>query len=99
MPLPSGDLNGLHLYVRAFITPKLPEQRVEVIMDDKLFKTFYLKRAGLNPIDIPLSPRHFHPKGFIKIHFNFLDAVSPKQLDIGDDSRLLAIGFEKAVFY
>ena len=99
LPLPSGDLNGLRLYVRAFITPKQPEQRVEVIMDDKLFKTFYLKKAGLNLIDIPLSPRHSPPKGFIKIRFNFLDAVSPKQVDIGDDPRLLAIGFEKAVFY
>ena len=99
LPSPVGGAAGLRLDVRAFIVPKNPEQRIEISVNDLRLEPITLSKFNGNQIDIPISASISNKENSIRIHFKFLNAVSPKQLGIGADERTIAIGLERAIFY
>lgn len=99
LPVPANGANGLRLEVRAFVLPHHSRQRIEVTVNGRKMAQLSLTKSTGNVIDIPLLSSDLAPDKTVKIHFNFLDAISPKTAGVGPDDRFLAIGMEKAIFY
>jgi hypothetical protein len=59
---------------------------------------YALNKFDGNQIRIPIPATTPIPGQLINLRFNFMDAVSPKELGISPDDRLLAIGFISATF-
>ena len=99
LPLPQEGAKGLRLDVRAFVVPENPVQQIEISVNDLKLKPVTLSKSSGNQIEIQLPTSISNEEKSIRIHFKFLNAVSPKQLGIGADERTLAIGLEKGIFY
>lgn len=99
LPFPANGAKGLILNVRAFIAPSVPSQKIEISVNGQNLPPVVLTKFDGNQIFIPISPQIQTKEKILQIHFRFPNAVSPKQAGVGADERVLAVGFEKAVFY
>ena len=98
LPLPVNGAQFLELNIRAFVSKVHPTQSIEVVVDGGRKYQYTFSNFESNRMRIPISTA---PPGLpqqVNLRFNFLDAVSPKQLGIAPDDRVLAIGFESASF-
>jgi hypothetical protein len=98
LPLPVGGSNFLDIDIRALVSKEHPVQRVEVVVDGVKRYQYALNKFDGNQIRIPIPATTPIPGQLINLRFNFMDAVSPKELGISPDDRLLAIGFISATF-
>ena len=98
LPLPVNGAQFLELNTRAFVSKVHPTQRVEVIVDGAKKYQYTFSNFDNNRMRIPISTAPPDMPQQINLRFHFLDAISPKQLGIAPDDRVLAIGFESASF-
>jgi len=99
LPLPSDGAQFLTLDLRAFVSKAHPIQRVEVTVDGVKRYQYTLNNFDNNEIRIPIFKSTSAKEKIINLHFSFLDAVSPQQIGIAPDDRVLAIGFKNATFH
>ena len=95
--MPGGKPQSLALDMRAFVTPQHPNQTVKISINGVYQKTVSLSNAQHNEITLPLPPTGYG-KEWIELGFDLPQAISPKELGMGDDSRKLGIGLVSAVF-
>ena len=105
LPVPVFPVNRriitLNATMRAFVTPKNPEQNIAIYVNNILIKSATLSKAERNEVDIDLpAPDPKDPKSQLHyvVEFKLENARSPSSLGIGKDDRLIAIGLEKIVF-
>jgi len=97
IPLPNGEESKqLVLTVRAFTSDQFPNQRVDVWINGSLQQKVILNKDTSKEIIIPIAQSK--DKDYIVVELRTPDAMSPKELGIGDDIRKLAVGLEAAVF-
>jgi hypothetical protein len=98
LPLPiKAQPKSLTLTMRAFVTPKHPTQEFALWVNGVPIQEVVLTKESHNQITIPMSPAMIQT-GSLNIEFKFKNPARPKDYGVGDDSRLLAIGLESAVF-
>ena len=100
-PIPSDKPITLLIHFRAFINPSIPQQEVTVNVNGDLYKRMVINTVANNQLSITLpAPKKEDPKTQMRsiIEFILPDAKSPTSVGAGDDSRVLAIGLESAVF-
>ena len=98
LPLPSsGVTNTLTLTMRALVSKQHPQQIIEVYVNNVLFRVVTLTDPSKNSIEIPITSA-ITQAGFIQIELKFQNPIRPKDLGMGDDGRLVAIGLEDARF-
>jgi hypothetical protein len=95
--IPPVGARSLVISVRAFVTPSHPVQEIELTVNDQKRQDLVLTKDSNNQITIILTNAD-NEAGYLKIGFKFKTPLKPKDLGVGDDERLLAIGLEKAVF-
>ena len=98
LPLPANGARFLDLDLRAFVSKAHPTQRVEVVVDGVKKYQYIFSNFNGNRMRIPIPLSTPSAGQVINLRFHFMDAVSPKQLGIAPDDRMLAIGFEGATF-
>lgn len=96
LPMPAGNPKTLTIDFRAFITAAHPKQTVEVVINNKIEQTVIFSRDQENQITINLAQNDF--REYIVIELRLPDAMSPKDLGIGDDIRPLGVGLVRAEF-
>lgn len=92
----------------ALITPKHPKQTIDILINGDFYQSIDLNAWSENQIEIRDIDIHRHHRswlekitntytepGFINIELRFKDAISPKQLGLGEDSRILAFAIKK----
>jgi hypothetical protein len=99
LPLPIDGSRFLEIDVRAFVSKNHPMQRVEVLVDGGQKYQYALNDFDSNLIRIPIAASNSNSGRLTHLRFNFMDAISPKQLGIAPDDRELAIGFKSATFH
>ena len=95
--MPSGTPKILTLDVRAFINNQHPSQQVNISINGLFLKTVTLSAFDGNKIELNLPPSTYG-KEWIEIGFSLPQAVSPKELGMGEDNRKLGIGLKSVVF-
>ena len=95
--MPSGTPKILTLDVRAFINPQHPSQEVNISINGVPQKTVTLNKLDNNQIELAI-PVSAYGKEWINLGFSLPQAISPKELGMGDDGRKLGIGLKRAVF-
>lgn len=100
MPLPQNTTKQslvLQLELRALLSPKHPKQSMTILVDGYPTIVTALAKGDQNKIDIPL--KYLAPKQeYVTLEFQLPDAITPKAIGLGDDSRQLAIGIVSATF-
>ena len=87
----------LIIKLRAFIAPKHPTQRFEIWINGKHKQDEVIKQGADNLLKLPLSKAELAHSN-LQIEFKLSNPVRPKDVGVGDDGRLLAIGVERASF-
>ena len=95
--MPSGKPKTLTLDLRAFINPQHPSQEVNISINGVPQKTVTLNKLDNNQIELAI-PVSAYGKEWINLGFSLPQAISPKELGMGDDGRKLGIGLKHAVF-
>lgn len=95
--LPLQNPKKLILSLRALVSPAQTSQNVFIIINGKYYKSVRLANLENNLLEIPIDNR-VSEQGYIAVDFALPNAVTPKELRIGDDDRKLAIGLEWAQF-
>ena len=98
LPLPIDQAHTLELKMQAFVSPKHDHQRVNIFLDGQLQKTATLSQFQDNRIAIPI-PQSISKQSSVEIRFELPDAISPKELGMGEDARRLAIGLQSATYH
>lgn len=96
-PKPSSTASEIIIRVRAFINFKLPVQHIDLTINKQPTIKVALSKANENIINLPLDP-NYREDSLIQVHIILNNAASPKGLDLGDDSRTIAIGIESIEF-
>ena len=96
LPL-SESVSLIEVNAQAFVTPKNSNQIIKVSINGIPQPQFTLSKFHNNQFIIPI-PQSEREKRGIEIEFSFPNAVSPKQLGLGDDDRKLGIGLKTMVF-
>jgi hypothetical protein len=97
LPMPKTQAGTIQFMGNAFISPAHPKQKVEIFIGEKLQKIVELTSDKNNTFSIPIPSSEIGSTALV-VKFHFLDAVSPKELGMGDDSRKLAFGIKNALF-
>ena len=95
--IPQQGAKSLTLTIRTLVTPTHPTQEIGITVNDEQRPTITLTKDSDNQIIIPITKEN-EQAGYLNIKFQFKSPASPKDLGIGDDSRLLSIGLERAIF-
>jgi hypothetical protein len=95
--MPSGNPKTLTLDLRAFIQSAHPSQLVNISINGITQKTITLNQFDNNQIELTIPPSAYG-KEWINLSFNLAQAISPKELGMGEDTRKLGIGLKSAVF-
>ena len=95
--MPSGKPKTLTLDLRAFIQSKHPSQLVNININGIPQKTVTLSKSEHNQVELVIPPSAYG-KEWINLSFNLPQAISPKELGMGEDTRKLGIGLKSAVF-
>ncbi|TWD49738.1 DUF6311 domain-containing protein [Pseudomonas sp. SJZ131] len=81
----------------AFVFPKHAEQTAVFTLNGVPALTTRLKRIQDNRIEIPITAairEAVASDAIVRIHVQLPDAISPKQLGLGDDQRVLGMGIK-----
>ena len=98
IPLSALKPQGIKLDAQAFISTLYPSQEIEIWVNGRYIKKENCNKRSGNLIDIPLKG-DLTQSGPLKIEFKLPNAISPKALGIGSDTRPLAIGIESLRYY
>jgi hypothetical protein len=97
LPMPTTPAKSIYFVANTLVTPKHPQQRVEIFFDGQLQKTVTLTQANDNQFTVAI-PQTLHHAKKITIDFRFLDAISPKSLGMNGDNRTLSLGLKQIRF-
>lgn len=97
LPMPTTPAKSISFVANTLVTPKHPQQRVEIFLDGQLQKTVTLMQANDNQFTVTLPQTLRHAKT-ITIDLRFLDAISPQSLGMNGDNRTLALGLKQIRF-
>ena len=98
IPIPNGSPTKIVLLVNALITPKHPQQPLEIWVNNSLQKTLLLNAAENNQIELSL-PALIDESKLLHIEFRTPNATSPILAGIStNDGRVLGIGLRSAIF-
>lgn len=98
LPLPIDGSEFLELDLRAFVSKEKPNQRIVIEVDGIKQYQFSLNNFEKNLIKVPISVAHPNSGQMVILKFRLLDAISPKDLGIAPDDRMLAVGFKSLTF-
>ena len=105
IPLPIEPITGLELEMRALVSPKHPQQTVEVWVNSQFQKKVILSQGQGNQIFVEIpqaSTNNSAPSApkqdYVTIELRLPNKAKPKDLGIGDDTRELAIGLVGGVW-
>jgi ABC-type multidrug transport system ATPase subunit len=97
LPMPNASTESISFLVNALVTQDHPVQRVEIELNGEVQTILELRAADDNRFGIPIPYAMQHDKK-IEITLRFLDAVSPAELGINNDLRVLALGLKEIRF-
>jgi hypothetical protein len=93
----AGMVKSITVEARALVTPAYPKQAVAVRINGELVLTTSLASADGALLHIPV-PADIQEKsaavGFMRVKFEFPNAVQPQHLGLNDDLRKLALGLQ-----
>ncbi len=92
------EARSIALEVMAFVLPQHPAQRVIVSLNGEQVLSTRLVQHQDNRLEIPISPairQHLADNDRLTIELQLPDAISPEQLGINDDSRIMALGLKR----
>ncbi|CAM5236090.1 hypothetical protein [Rhodanobacter lindaniclasticus] len=90
---PASEGVSLHFELRAFVSERHPRQRAEFAVNGMDVKTIEVNYpANTATFNLPVSTHSLRNEDKIAVHLNLPDAVSPKSLGIGEDTRVLSFG-------
>lgn len=92
------EARSIALEVMAFVLPQHPAQRVIVSLNGEQVLSTRLVQLEDNHLEIPISPairQHLADNDRLTIELQLPDAVSPEQLGINDDSRIMGLGLKR----
>ncbi|SDA89637.1 hypothetical protein SAMN03159443_04287 [Pseudomonas sp. NFACC15-1] len=90
-------VHSVRLEASAFLAPGRTQQKVIVLINGQQASTHTLDQSEGNILEIPVTPtmqQRVADQGFLKMQLQFADAISPQQLGLGDDARVLAVGLK-----
>jgi hypothetical protein len=93
-PLASNRPQQAELTFRALVTPALPAQRIEVLVNGKLSQVVQYNQAYGNTLVIPVPKEGSE----MTVSLRLPNAAKPVDLGINKDVRQIAIGLESAQF-
>jgi hypothetical protein len=70
---------------------------VDIRINGSTSYSFSLSSFEDNKIVLPIPPLSLK-QGYVALKFEYPNAASPKQLGLGDDERVLAIGLKSVLF-
>jgi hypothetical protein len=82
---------------KAFLAPKHLQQEIEVWGNGSLLGKATLKKSDGNQIELTL-PDQVMANPIFNLEFRSINAVSPKDMGLGTDERLLGIGLQSIQF-
>lgn len=97
LPMPTTPAKSISFVANTLVTPKHPQQRVEIFFDGQLQKMVTLTQANDNQFTVAIPQTLSHAKK-ITIDLRFLDAISPQSLGMNSDNRTLAVGLKQIRF-
>jgi hypothetical protein len=92
------EARSIVLDVMAFVLPQHPAQRVIVSVNGEQVLTTQLVQLQDNHLDIPITAairQHLADTDRLTIELQLPDAISPQQLGLNDDSRVLGLGLKR----
>jgi len=91
----SASVRSIRLGVSAFLASGHAQQKVTILINGIEASTYTLEKADGNVLDIPVTSlmhQRAAEQGFSRMQLLLADAISPQQLGLNDDARVLAIG-------
>lgn len=95
LPLKDNNVHEISLEANALVSARHQEQTVDVSMNGVDAGSITLNAASNNHFDIRIPEKALSGMGqskILRLDFGFHDAISPKELGINGDERMLAIG-------
>jgi len=97
IPLPNQEVGMLIVQLRAFITPEISTQNIEIWINGHPIKKVSVSSSEGQEVLIEL-PKNLDPKQEMLIEFKGLNPQSPKKVGLSQDDRPIAIGLESIMF-
>jgi hypothetical protein len=98
--LPISDkIASIKFEMWALVYPHHPEQRLSIKIADQS-QSFILSKAFGNLVEIVIpdyAQAEMEKKGYVHLEFDLPDAITPQELGINKDTRLLSIGITNMV--
>ena len=94
--LPQSNTTFLAISIRPFITSNHPTQEIEIVVNNQSRGRLVL-REGNDSVTLPIGKLD-QLAGRLNITFKFQNPISPKDVGLGGDERLLSIGLMQLVF-
>ena len=97
IPLPSGGAHIIRFDVWALVVKNHPSQHVKIWVNGVFNQEVVLQKyETIIEVEIPIFMQE---DDFLRVEFEFPDAISPKQVGLNEDLRMLAIGLRKITFF
>jgi hypothetical protein len=93
IPIPNQNISKMIIKMRAFISPQIPSQNIEVWINGDLIDKLNIANNASQEFMINL-PKNINKNKEIQIKFANLKPLSPKALGLSQDDRQIAIGLE-----
>ena len=90
-------VHSIRLEASAFLVPGHSQQKVTVLINGLPASAHTLEKSEGNILEIPVTPsmqQRIAAQGFLRMQLQFADAISPQQLGLGEDARVLALGLK-----
>lgn len=97
IPPPNDGASKLTIQLRAFITPQVSKQNIEIWIEGQLAKKVSIASNQSQEFVVDLPEKLNSEKGIL-IEFKGLNPQSPKEIGLSQDDRLIAIGLESILF-
>ena len=98
----TNELRGVAFTMNAFLTSVTPVQRIGVSFNGIPVGVFQLSKASDNllEIELPAAVRDsIAENGALTVRFDLKSAIIPRDLGLGSDDRMLAIGLKTIALY
>jgi len=94
---PSSKPKKMVINAKVFLAPKHLQQEIEVWGNGSLLGKAILKKSDGNQMELTL-PDQVMANPILNLEFRSINAVSPKDIGLGTDERLLGIGLQSIQF-
>ena len=94
---PSSKPKKMVINARAFLAPAHSQQEIEVWGNGSMLGKVTIKKFDGNQIELTL-PDQVIANPILNLEFRSINAVSPKDMGLGTDERLLGIGLQSIQF-